>query len=218
MLDAVMTAFAFVVRAQSFTQALQWLDSAARPHDHRFSRQFAHQPVHVFELLERRPVGVPRAPVGVRGQPDGERFREVFVRMALCVPAVQVKDEALAIRLRRVIVGILHVRRPEELLPSSPLAEFVGVVNRVPRLVPEDLEAPVFRSPLDLEHHRALQFFETRMCEIERDRHAGDPIRREPFGGQPEVRLEQEPPVVDLALELLNPGLQNAPFDGQPEL
>ena len=75
-----MTPLAFVVHAQRFPDRGQRIDAAVRPHAHRLAREFAHQRVHVFELLQRRPIGVARAPVGSRSEPDRERLGEVLVR------------------------------------------------------------------------------------------------------------------------------------------
>src|SRR3954449_12403819 len=120
--------------------------------------------------------------------------------MALRVPAVEMQDEALAVRLRRVIVRILHVGGTEQLLTPAPLAKLVGVVDGVAGLVPKNLHAPGLVAPFDFEHLRSLEFLESRMREVERNRDAGDAIRGKPFGRQPEVRLKGEPPRIDLAL------------------
>ena len=92
--------------------------------------------------------------------------------MALRVPAVEVQHEALAVRLRRVVLRILHVGRAEDLLAPPPLPQLVGVVDRVARLVAQDLQAPLGRAPFDLEHLRALELLEPGMREVERDRDA----------------------------------------------
>ena len=124
--------------------------------------------------------------------------------MALRVPAVEMQDEALAVRLRRVVVGILHVGRAEHLLTAPPLAQLVGVVDGVPGLVAQDLHAPLGRAAFDLEHLRALELLEAGMRQVERDRHARDAVGREPLGRQPEMRLEPAQPAgVELGLQLL---------------
>src|SRR5262245_42919444 len=101
--------------------------------------------------------------------------------MALRVPAIEVKHEAFAVRLGGVVHRILHVRRAEQLLPAATLTKFVRIVDRVTRLVPEDLHAPGFVSSLDFEHLRALEFFEPRVREIERDGDTGHAVWREPL-------------------------------------
>ena len=103
-LDAVVAALPLVVRAQRLAQLVERLDLRRVVTSIGLPASSRHQRVHVLELLERRPVGVARAPVGLRVQPDGERLGEVLVGMALRVPAVEVQDEALAVRLRRVVV------------------------------------------------------------------------------------------------------------------
>ena len=184
----------------------------------RLAGELAHQRVHVLQLLQRRPVRVAAPPVGIRVEPHRERLREVLVRVALRVPAVEVQDEALAVGLRRVVVGILHVRRAEELLAPPPLTQLVGVVDGVSRLVPQDLQAPRVGAPLDLEHLRAFELLEPRMREVERDRHTRHAVGREPFRGQPEVRLKGEAARVELALQLCDSWLERAALDRHAEL
>ena len=72
--------------------------------------------------------------------------------------------------------------RAEQLLPSAALPQLVGVVDRVTGLVAQDLQAPCLGAPFDLEHLRALELLEARVREVERDRDAGDAVRRKPFG------------------------------------
>ena len=136
--EAVVRALAIVVLAQRLLQAGQRRQLAARDATRRPAGELLHQLVHVLELLQGRPVGVALAPLRVRLQPDGERFREVLVGMTLRVPGVQVQDEALAVGLRRVVLGILCGRRPEQLQPLAPPVQRIGVVDGVARLVAED--------------------------------------------------------------------------------
>ena len=56
------------------------------------------------------------------------------------------------------------------------------------------------------------------MRQIERDRDAGNAVRREPFRRQPEVRIEGQAARVELALQLGNPGFERAALDGDSEL
>src|SRR3954451_10996925 len=138
--------------------------------------------------------------------------------MALRVPAIEMQHEALAVRLRRVIVRILHVGRTKQLLAPPPLAKLVGVIDGVARLVPKDLHAPGLVAPFDFEHLRSLQFLQAWMREVEGDRDAGNAVWGKPFGRQPEVRLKGESPRIDLALQLGDACFKNASFDGHAEL
>ena len=184
----------------------------------RLAGELAHQRVQVLQLLQRRPVPVAAPPVGIRVEPDRERFREILVRMALRVPAVEVQDEALAVGLRRVVVGILHVRRAEDLLAPPPLTQLVRVVDGMSGLVPQDLQAPRVRAPLDLEHLGAFELLEPRMREVEGNRHTRYPVGREPLRREPEVRLEREAAGVELALQLCNSWLEGTALDRHAEL
>src|SRR6185503_4944078 len=90
-----------------------------------------HQRIDVFELRKRLPSGVAMPPLAVRRQPDGERLGEVFVRVALRVPRVQMQHEALAVRLRRVELWIRFRGRAEDLASLASSTEAVGVVDDV---------------------------------------------------------------------------------------
>ena len=84
------------------------------------SRERPHQRVHVFELLPRLPARVALPPLAVRRQPHGKRLGEILVRMALRVPRVEMQDEALAVRLRRVELRVGLRWRAEHLPPLPP--------------------------------------------------------------------------------------------------
>ena len=112
--------------------------------------------------------------------------------------AVEMQDEALAVRLRRVELGVLLARAAEDLAPLPPAPERERVVDGVAGLVPEDTHAPLGIASLDLEHLREFELREARVCQVERDGDAGDAVRREPLVRQPVVRAERQaraPPV-----------------------
>src|SRR5688572_24714814 len=107
-------------------------------------RSLAAQPLEqfldVFELLQRRPVRVAPPPaVAARRDDHGERLGEVFERMALRVVQPEMKDVAPARGIRTVLLGIALRRTSEELAPALLASEAVGVVERVPAFVAEDL-------------------------------------------------------------------------------
>ena len=121
-LVAVVGALAVVVLPQRLLEAGQRRQLAARHPARRMPGELLHELVHVLELLQRRPVGVALAPLRVRLEPHREGLGEVLVGMALRVPGVEVQDEALAVGLRRVVLGILRRRRPEQLEPLAAAA------------------------------------------------------------------------------------------------
>ena len=92
---------------QRAPDAVQRIDRAPLVDERRLARDLPHQLVHVFELLQRGPVLVAPAPLGSRVQPHRKRLGEVLVGMALRVPVVDVQDEAAAVRLGRVELGVL---------------------------------------------------------------------------------------------------------------
>ena len=50
-----------------------------------------------------------------------------------------------------------------------------------------------------------LEFSQSRVREVERDGDSGDPIRREPFAGQPHMRLVPNPAALELFVEVFGP-------------
>src|SRR5439155_3766149 len=124
---------------------------APRAHRSRAPVDRVHELVDELELLERRPPRIPLLPLRSRSQPDGERLREVLVRMALCIPRFEMLYEALAVRPRLVRRRILLRRPAEELDPPSSPPQTIRVLDRVARLVAQDLHAPLGRATLDLQ-------------------------------------------------------------------
>src|SRR4029077_1144191 len=88
-------------------------------HVHRWrARQRAHQLIDVFKFLQCLPARITLAPVELGREPDRERLRKVFVRMALRVPVVEIHDVTAAKRTRPVKTWRLLIRRlSEKLLP-----------------------------------------------------------------------------------------------------
>src|SRR5262245_14257592 len=98
----------------------------------------------------RWPAAVVRRPVRRRIEPDGECLREVFIRMALRVPMVEMLHETLAVRLRRVVLGVLSRRTSEETASGRSPAQVVRVVERVSHFVAQDTKATHFVAALHL--------------------------------------------------------------------
>src|SRR5213079_2144605 len=81
-------------------------------------RQRAHQLIDVFEFLQRLPARVTPAPVEPRREPDRERLRKIFIRMALRIPVFEMHNVAATERPRPVSIRRLLARRlSENLLP-----------------------------------------------------------------------------------------------------
>src|SRR6266478_7524304 len=102
-----------------------------------FSRQGFHQFIYVFEFLERPPSSVTFAPVKSRREPDREGFREIFIRMTLRVPILEMHDVATAERARPISIRRLLARcRPENLPPLFLARKLIGIGVGVSRFVP----------------------------------------------------------------------------------
>jgi hypothetical protein len=217
--DAIALPLGLVVFAQRLAQAPDRIDLVARGHARRQGADLGHQRVHVLELLERRPAVVTRPPRRVWGEPHGERLGEVLVGMALRVPGLEMGDEATAVRTRRVVLGILGGREPEELLAAPAMAEAVGGVDSVPDLVAQDAHAPLLAAAFDLEHLRELEPRQPRVRHVERDGDTGHAV-----GGVPVVRQPEERPKVadaarfELAVERADARHQLATANAQAEI
>src|SRR5207248_7888086 len=110
-----------------------------------------------------------RRPHRLRIEPDGECLGEVFVRVALRVPVIEVLDEALAVRLRRVVLRIFLPGIAEQTPPCRTPTQSIGVVDRVADFVPQDPETYVAVAAFDFEHLRELELREPWMREVERN-------------------------------------------------
>ena len=132
------------------------------------------------------------------------------------------QHEALAVRLRRVELGVRRRRVAEELAPLPLQAQAERVVERVSGLVPQDAHAPFVLAAFDFEHLRLLELLEARVRQVERDGDRGGPVRREPFVRQIEVNRQAQPAVGQLVPELRD-AVGQRPLDaqrqvGQPEI
>ena len=169
-LHAIPGPLALVVRAQRPADARERIHGVARGEDGIARADVAHQVVHVLQLPQRRPACVPSAPLGVGRQPHREGLGEVFRRVALGVPGLQMHHEAPAVGPRRVVLGVRFGRAAEQLLaPPAPM-QAIRIVDGVAGLVAQDPEAPLRRAALDLEHLAFFELGQPRMGEIERQR------------------------------------------------
>jgi hypothetical protein len=215
--DAVVAALRPVVLAQRLAQPRQRIDLRGVGHQRRPVADRSHQRVHVLELLQRRPSGVPLLPLAGGRQPHGERFREVFVGMALRVPRVEVQHVALAVRLRRVELRIRLRRQAEHRAPLAAQPQAVRVVDRVSGLVAQNPHAPLVLAALDLEHLRFLEALEPVMRQVEGDRDGGGAVGGEPLVRQVEMQRKPHAARVELASQLRNP-IRHRPFDREREV
>ena len=202
MVDAVVPPFSAVMKPERAMELVQRIDLFGALEQRLLGDQRLHQLVHVFELLDRRPSRVARLPLCFRRQPDGEGLGKILVGMALRVPRVQVLDEALAVRARRVKLGIRLRRAAENLAALAAQPQLVGVVDDVTGFVAQDAHAPLVFAALDRQHLGFLEAFEPRMREVERHRHRRLAVGREPFVRQVKVERKGESAPLEFRLEL----------------
>jgi hypothetical protein len=159
------------------------------------------------------------SPVRARRQPDRERLGEVFDRMCLRIPTIEVLDETLARWVRAIELGVGLGRVAKRTLPELASLEVVRVLQRVARLVTEQAHALQTGAALHLEHHLPFEADESRMRQIERDADAGDAVRRAPFVTQPRVKTEApKPRRIELFAEAFHAVFEPGVFYGEPEL
>jgi hypothetical protein len=136
--------------------------------------------------------------------------------MTLGVEVGEVLDEAAALGVGDVGCAIGLTRASEVLAPATAVVHPIGAVDGVPGLVAQELHAPAPVTSFHLEHLLSLQAHEPRVRQVERDREAGDSLRCEPVGREPDGRAEAEPRFAQLLMEFLESRLE--PGAGDPEV
>src|SRR5439155_21803779 len=164
------------------------------------------------------PALVARGPQRPRIQLHGEGLGEIFSRVALRVPMIEMLHKALAVGLRRVVLGVWRGREAEQPAPRGPAPQLIRVVDRVTGLVTQDSQARFKIAAFDLEHLGELEPRQPRMREIEGDGDARHAVRREPLVGQPVMRTEPEAPRLELPIEVRDALLEVGAFDGYSEI
>ncbi len=114
--------------------------------------------------------------------------------------------------------GYSRARRAEQLEPLPPPLQVKRVVDRVTRLVAQDLHAPLVLAALDFEHLALFELLEPRMREIERNGDAADAVGREPFVGEPVVRMEHDLALREFLVEERDARRELAALDGERQI
>ncbi len=70
----------------------------------------------------------------------------------------------------------------------------------------------------DFAHEFALEFHQPRMRQIKRNRKAGHAVGREPLGRQPDVGLEANAAIVQLAVQTFDVGFEERSFDSDRQI
>src|SRR5438034_5541740 len=139
--------------------------------------------------------------------------------MALRIPVFEMHDVAAAERARPISIRRLLARRgPESLLPLFLARKLVGIGVRVSRLVPHQFHKPLFRSALDLEHHRPLQRAQPVVDEKKRNENRLDTNWNEPFITDVTGRMKYKAVSRKLVVELPNERFERCAVEPQTEL
>ena len=171
----VVTALALVVGAERLP-GLDRLELAAAVHEHRLVDDLDHQRVHVFQLLERRPVRVLGRASRSSRQPYREGLGEVLVRMTLRVPAVEMEHVAFAVTASACSSRGTDRRRAEHRAGAGGGCGADTHCRWRARLRAGGSSCTIRGAPFDLEHLCPLQLLEPGMCQVEGNRHAGNAI------------------------------------------
>jgi hypothetical protein len=145
------------------------------------------------------------------------RFRRILIRMALRVPEPKMLDITPAGRIWSVVARVVFRGRAEQLLPTPPALELVGVLHGVACLMTENGHALRPSAALDIEHHFLLDLHQAGMCEIEWDGNAGHVCRTKPFARYPCVRPQPDAPLLELFIESAETILEPSVFDRNPQ-
>src|SRR5678816_1349119 len=137
--------------------------------------------------------------------------------MTLCIPDIEVPHKATTIGPRTVVFGIRIGGTTENVLPAAEPPDPICIFNRVPGFMPQDAHTPLARSSFDFKHLGQLEFHETRMREIERDRNPRHSVRCEPFVRDPEMGAESKSLGLKFVMELLDMSGQEGAFDRNVE-
>src|SRR5262249_20017822 len=117
----------------------------------------SHQCVDIFELFQRRPMRIVAAPIDMHIEPDRKGFGEILDRMCLSIPAGEV-DYVIPTVGARLVGCWVWCRRVTEQLPIAlATVTAVGIVDGVPRFMPQYSSTFGLASPFHLEHLAALQ-------------------------------------------------------------
>ncbi len=158
-----------------------------------FPCERSHQFIDVFEFVQRLPARVTLAPVEPRREPDRESLGEIFVRMALRIPVVEIHDITAAERARLIKTRRLFARRPpESLLPLFFPRQLIGIAVGMRRLMPHQFHEPLGRPALDLEHHRLFQRAQSIVDEKKGNENRRDADRHEPFIADVTGRMQHQ--------------------------
>src|SRR5207253_3439251 len=134
-------------------------------------------------------------------------------------PVFEMHDVAAAERARPVSIRRLLARRGSENMPPLFLSrELVSVSVSMPRLVPHQLHKPLFRSALDLEHHRPLQRPQPVVDEKKRHEDRRNANWHEPFITDVTRRMKHKTVGRKLLVELPDELLECSALEAQAEL
>src|SRR5215207_54696 len=111
---------ASIVLAERAAVVRQWRNERTVALRRLASGELGHEPVDEFQLRERRPPRVIGAPANFRSQPNRKCLGEVFSRVALRVPVLEVQHVIFTAWPNRIVAGVGRARTTENSLPVAP--------------------------------------------------------------------------------------------------
>ena len=137
--------------------------------------------------------------------------------MALRVPEPKMLDILPAGRIGPVVARVVFRGRAEQLPPTPPALELIGVLQGMACLMTKNGHALGPSAALDVEHHFFLDLHQTGMGEIEWDGNAGHICRTKPFARYPYVWPQPDAPPFELFIESAETILEPSAFERNPQ-
>src|SRR5262249_30358244 len=116
--------------------------------------------------------------------------------MRLRVPGVEIQNITAAVWFWFVRRRIFLRERSQCAQPLSLEMKPKGIVERMPRFVPQNPHAFDLGAAFDFANEFALKLHQARVRQVKRNREPRYAVRREPFGRQPHMRLETNAAIV----------------------
>src|SRR5678815_2485009 len=133
--------------------------------------------------------------------------------MRLRIPCRQVQYKLTALRFWFLEIRIMLRERSKQLPPGAFEVQTKCRVECMAGFVAKNAHTLGISAALHLQHLLALKLHQTRMSEIKGNRNARDAVRREPFFGQPNMRLKPNATLVEFAVEPFDMWLEERALD-----
>src|SRR5262249_33369613 len=128
------------------------------------------------------------APIDIHIEPDREGFGEILDRMCLSIPAGEVDDVIPTVGARLIGCWVWCRRVTEQLPIALATVQAVGIVDGVPRFMPQYSSTCALASPSPRELRPGLQLHQRGVRKEKGNRDPDHAIRTEELPRQPGMR------------------------------